>query len=114
MTLQDFIRQLKTSPEAVEFDTTMAVIEANYDFTPTAFNNGDCVNDAGQNNGSCKILAFGQLNGLSVDETLACFGKFYRDDVLGNPAGDDHQNIRNFIQSGWEQVSFKGAALSPR
>lgn len=111
MSLQDFIRQLKTAPETVEFDTTMAVIEANYDFSPTAFTNGDTTNEAGQNNGSCKILAFGQLNGLSVDETLACFGKFYRDDVLGNPEGTDHQNIRNFIKNGWDGVHFNGQAL---
>jgi nitroreductase len=114
MSLQDFITQLKTAPDSVEFDNTMAIIDANYDFTPTAFTNGDTVNEAGQNNGSCKILAFGQLNGLSVDETLACFGKFYRDDVLGNPDGEDHQNIRNFIKSGWEGVSFSGQALSAK
>jgi nitroreductase len=114
MSLQDFISQLKTSPETIEFDTTIAVIEANYDFTPTAFTNGSTNNDAGQNNGSCKILAFGQLNGLSVDETLACFGKFYRDDVLGNPEGDDHQNIRNFINNGWDGVNFSGQALTAK
>lgn len=114
MSLQDFIEQLKATPDAVEFDTTMAVIEANYDFSPTAFTNGDTTNEAGQNNGSCKILAFGQLNGLSVDETLACFGKFYREDVLGNPSGDDHQNIRNFIKNGWDGVNFSGQALTAK
>jgi hypothetical protein len=114
MSLQDFIKQLNATPDTVEFDTTMAVIEANYTFTPTAFTNGDTTNEAGQNNGSCKILAFGQLNGLSVDETLACFGKFYREDVLGNPDGDDHQNIRNFIKNGWDGVNFSSQALAAK
>lgn len=114
MELQAFLTQLKTSPETIEFDHTMAVIKAHYSFSPTAFKNGDCQNEAGQNNGSCKILAFGQLNGLSVDETLACFGKFYRDDVLGNPDGDDHQNIRNFIKTGWDGVSFDAQPLNAK
>ncbi len=111
MELQAFLEQVKTRPETIEFDDTMAVIDANYLFTPTAFSNGDCQNEAGQNNGSCKILAFGQLNNLSVEETLACFGKFYREDVLGDPDGDGHQNIRNFIRSGWEGVNFASQAL---
>lgn len=113
MELQAFLEQVKTRPDTIEFADTMAVIDANYTFTPTAFSNGDIQNEAGQNNGSCKILAFGQLHGLSVDETLACFGKFYREDVLGDPDGDGHQNIRNFMQKGWDKVSFEGKALTP-
>ncbi|MCX4188349.1 HopJ type III effector protein [Methylophaga sp. OBS4] len=112
MELQAFLTQLNNEPEKVEFDDTMAVIETNYAFTPTAFRNGECQNAAGQNNGSCKILAFGMVNQLSPEQTLACFGRFYRDDVLGNPNGDDHQNIRNFINSGWGGVKFESPALS--
>ncbi|MEC9313774.1 MAG: HopJ type III effector protein [Pseudomonadota bacterium] len=114
MQLQAFLDRLKDEPESIQFEDSMTVIESNYNFTPTTFRNGETLNEAGQNNGSCKILAFGQLNGLSVDETLACFGKFYREDVLGNPEGEDHQNIRNFMQSGWDGVSFHGAALMPK
>ncbi len=114
MQLQAFLDRLKDEPESIQFEDSMTVIESNYNFTPTTFRNGETLNEAGQNNGSCKILAFGQLNGLSVDETLACFGKFYREDVLGNPEGVDHQNIRNFMQSGWDGVSFHGAALMPK
>jgi hypothetical protein len=114
MQLQAFLDRLNNEPESIQFDDSMAVIEANYHFTPTPFRNGETLNEAGQNNGSCKILAFGQLNGLSVDQTLACFGQFYREDVLGNPNGDDHQNIRNFMQTGWDEVSFHGSALMPK
>lgn len=114
MQLQAFLDRLRDEPESIQFEDSMTVIESNYNFTPTTFRNGEILNEAGQNNGSCKILAFGQLNGLSVDETLACFGKFYREDVLGNPEGEDHQNIRNFMQSGWDGVSFHGAALMPK
>jgi hypothetical protein len=114
MQLQAFLTALEQHPDSIEFDTTMAAIDANYDFTPTAFDNGDCHNEAGQNNGSSKILAFSHLNGLSQAQTLACFGRFYREDVLGNPDGDSHQNIRNFMKHGWDGVSFKGQPLEPR
>ncbi len=46
---------------------------------------------AGQNNGSCKIFAFGLAQDLSPEQTLACFGQFYRNDVLGFPENTDHQ-----------------------
>ena len=88
--------------------------EAAYDYTPTAFKNGDVRNEAGQNAGSCKLLSFARLHGLSETETLACFGKFYREDVLKNPNGTDHQNIRNFMRTGWGGVVFEGRALQNR
>lgn len=114
MTLNEFLTQLSQHPEQVEFSDTMAVIEENYSFTPSSFVNGDTVNEANQNNGSCKIFAFGLLNELSPEHTLACFGTYYRDDVLKNPDGDDHQNIRNFMISGWEGVKFDGTALTSK
>lgn len=109
-----FLAQLTQSPEQIEFSDTMAVIDANYDFTPTAFTNGNTLNEANQNNGSCKIFAFGLLNDLSAEQVLACFGIYYRDDVLQHPKGDDHQNIRNFIISGWKGIKFDGEALSSK
>jgi len=103
--------QLETSPEKIHFKEVIAFIDEHYDFTPTKFINGNTVNEAGQNNGSCKIFSFAQLNDLSKEETLNLFGEFYREDVLKNPDGADHQNIRNFMESGWEGVSFEGKAL---
>ena len=50
-----------------------------------------------------------------VADTLELFGRFYRDDVLGKPDGDDHGNIRNFMKSGWDGVSFPdGLALKAK
>ena len=111
MALRTFIEKLNTQPELVEFTETMAVIDNNYDFTPTEFSNGKVVNQADQNNGSCKIFAFAELNKLSVEKTLACFGQYYREDVLQNPTNDDHQNIRNFMVTGWSGVQFSSVAL---
>ena len=114
MSLNDFLQKLAATPEAVAFADTIAVIDENYDFQETAFSNGGTENQAGQNNGSCKIFAFGKFNGLSEQQTLHCFGDYYRVDVLENPEGDDHQNIRNFIKHGWQGVNFAGDALAPK
>lgn len=114
MALRTFIEKLNTQSELVEFTETMAVIDNNYDFTPAEFSNGKTVNQAGQNNGSCKIFAFAQLHKLSVEQTLACFGQYYREDVLQNPTNDDHQNIRNFMVTGWDGIQFKAQALQAK
>ncbi|WP_086982183.1 HopJ type III effector protein [Vibrio aphrogenes] len=113
MELNEFLHQIRTEPLSVEFEQTIAVIDANYTFTPTAFKNGELDNEAGQNNGSCKILAFARQHDLTQAQTLACFGHYYRQDVLAHPENTDHQNIRNFIIHGWDGVVFEGIALSP-
>ncbi len=105
------LSQLKSNPENIQFNDVLSFIEENYDFSPTLFKNGNTINEANQNNGSCKVFSFAKLNNLSKEETLFLFGDFYRNDVLKNPEGIDHQNIRNFIQFGWDEISFEGEAL---
>ena len=46
------------------------------------------------------------------EPTLACFGAFYTEDVLKNPDGTDHQNIRNFMKTGWDGIAFYGEPLT--
>ncbi|HSG11443.1 MAG TPA: HopJ type III effector protein [Gammaproteobacteria bacterium] len=111
MTLDTFLSHLRKTPHAIGFDDTMALIDSLYDFTPTAFRNGEQDNAAGENNGSCKIFAFAQLNGLTEMETLTCFGRYYREDVLGDPDGHSHANIRNFMRHGWAGIDFEGTPL---
>jgi len=108
------LEQLEQSPEAIEFNDVIAYIDSNYDFTPTEFRNGNTVNEAGQNNGSCKVFSFAKVNNLSKENTLNLFGAFYREDVLKNPEGTDHQNIRNFIKFGWDGIAFEGEALKKK
>ncbi len=87
----------------------MAIINQHYQYTPTTFSNGlgdnIVINKAGTNEGSCKIFAFAQLHQLNPAQTLNLFGNFYQD-VLNDPEGDSHQNIRNFMQSAWEGIKF--------
>ncbi|WP_413111790.1 HopJ type III effector protein [Thaumasiovibrio sp. DFM-14] len=115
--METLISKLRQSPDSISFDEVMHIIQQHYVYTPTAFSNGKgnniIVNVAGTNEGSCRIFAFAKLNNLTESETLACFGHHYRDDVLRNPEGSDHSNIRTFMRFGWAGISFAGNALSP-
>jgi len=113
--LEELLQEIRNSSAEVNFDDVIATINKNYQYTPTSFRNGlsekSVFNDAGKNEGSCRIFYFARLNDLTESETLNCFGKFYREDVLGNPDGDDHMNIRNFMNDGWAGILFEGEAL---
>jgi hypothetical protein len=114
--INDFIARVKAG-QAVDFQETMAVIAEAYDYQPTEFSNGvqqPLINEAGRNEGSCKIFAFARLHGLNQIQTLALFGNYYRKDVLENPGGKDHQNIRIFMRDGWDGIVLKGDALTTK
>lgn len=110
--------QLESAPETVQFDQVQQIIAAHYDYTPCAFDNGagdDCVhNAAGTNEGSCRLFAFARAQGFDAQQTLLCFGHFYRDHVLGKPEGNDHANIRTFMRHGWDGIHFHGEPLRPK
>ncbi len=109
--MTNFLKYIKGNPETVTFSEVIAFIDANFDFKPSSFINGSTKNEAGQNNGSCKVFGFAKFNKLTKEETLSCFGDYYRKDVLQNPQGEDHQNIRNFMENGWEGVKFDSEPL---
>ncbi|GGB14097.1 HopJ type III effector protein [Agarivorans gilvus] len=111
--IASFIEVLTNDPQQVRFEDSIALIDANYDFSPCAFSNGSQQNAAGENNGSCKVFAFAQLNQLDKQQTLHIFGQYYQD-VLAKPYAEDHQNIRQFIQNGWDGIQFSQAALSEK
>ena len=117
MSLSAFLQQV-TNNESVSFDQTMTIITENYNYQASEFSNGlaenQLINAAGTNEGSCKIFSFAQINQLNQQQTLNLFGDYYKKDVLDDPSGDGHQNIRNFMQYGWEGISFKQAALSAK
>ncbi len=110
--IEGFLSLAAEQPESITFDQCIEIIDQHYDFTPTAFKNGNQHNAAGQNEGSCKILAFAQLHNLTQQQTLHCFGDYYRKDVISTPEGDSHQNIRQFMQHGWERVEFDSVPLT--
>lgn len=118
MTVDQLLHAIKTSPDTLDFNEVIATINQHYSYTPTLFTNGigehKIVNEAGKNEGSCRLFAFAKLHHLSKEQTLACFGKIYRDEVLKNPLGSDHQNIRKFMEYGWMGIAFDGVALKEK
>lgn len=107
---------IKQTPNKIDFNDIITAICHYYHYQPTRFTNGNVdnmiINQAGTNEGSCKIFAFAQLHQLSKDETLACFGAFYRHDVLEHPQENNHQNIRQFMLSGWNGITFDRSPLT--
>ena len=106
------VESLENGP--VDFAIVMKVIDENYNFTPVAFRNGNTNNAENTNNGSCKVFSFAKLHNLSAQATLNTFGDYYMVDVLQHPENDDHQNIRNFMEFGWDGIQFTGEALTER
>ena len=95
------------------FDDVLSFINERYTFSPTAFNNGSLFNAAGENNGSCRVFAFAKLHNISALDTLTLFAEHYKS-VAANPAGADHQNIRQFKKNGWAGLMFKGQPLKAK
>jgi len=118
MSVELFIKKLTDRPGEIAFSDTMALIENYFDYIPSRFTNGEgdnqAVNEAGTNEGSCKIFALGQLLQLTEEQTLNCFGDYYRVDVLQHPDGSDHANIRNFMLHGWDGIAFDNVALQAK
>lgn len=111
LNIQTLLEQLNSSPNTISFNDVISVIENNYDFTDTAFTNGQQHNEKGQNSGSCKVFCFAQIHGLNKNKTLTLFGQYYQD-VLNTPTASDHQNIRQFMQHGFAGLSFFGNTLT--
>ena len=111
--LTTFLSRMR-SEENIDISETIDLIESMYDYTPVPFSVGDVENEAGTNEGSAKILSFAKMSGLDEPMTLKCFGAAYRD-VLADPSGDAHANIRGLMKFGLDKVSFpQGYALKPR
>ncbi len=108
---QQLLTQLQTGE--VKFADVLAFIEARYNHTPTAFQNGQQHNAANENQGSAKVFSFAKIEGLNAEDTLSLFAEHYAS-VLATPEATDHQNIRQFIQNGWDGIKFEGDALTAR
>ncbi|CAM3716301.1 HopJ type III effector protein [Flavobacterium gelidilacus] len=112
MTVLELIDKVKQA-EVLIFSDVLETIDGSYNFIPTKFINGNVINEANTNNGSCKVFSFAKMLNLSSTETLFLFGEHYQK-VLATPKEDDHQNIRNFMQFGWEAISFEENALDKK
>jgi hypothetical protein len=109
-----FNANLEMDGDTVMFEEVMELIDVHYTDQLLEFRNGDMNNAADENAGSAKVLSYAALSQLDKDTTLKLWGQHYRD-VLKDPDGDSHQNIRNFMKTGWEGVPFEnGIALTSK
>ena len=70
---QALLAQLKD--DSAKFADVLAFIEARYQHTPTAFQNGAQFNAATENQGSAKVFSFAKLEGLNQQDTLKLFAE---------------------------------------
>ena len=108
---QDLLAQLQAGE--IKFADVIAYIDARYNHTATAFQNGQQANAATENQGSAKVFSFAQLNSLDQAQTLSLFAEHYAA-VLATPEATDHQNIRQFMQNGWDGIQFASQALTAK
>lgn len=95
------------------FSEIIAYIDANYTHEPTAFVNGELRNESDQNQGSAKVLFYAKMKQFSKEDTLKLFAEHY-EAVLVDANGTSHQNIRNFIKSGFDGLVFEGIVLTEK
>lgn len=107
-----FNANVEMSADDLTLEEVIDMIDTHYESGLIEFKNGDIVNKQGENEGSAKLLSYAALSELDKDTTLKLWGQHYRD-VLKDPNGDSHQNIRNFMKYGWDGVPFEnGIALT--
>lgn len=107
-----FNANVEMNADELKFEDVIELIDTHYEYGLIEFKNGDIVNKQGENEGSAKLLSYAALSGMDKETTLKLWGQYYRE-VLKDPSGTSHQNIRNFMKYGWEGVPFEnGIALT--
>jgi hypothetical protein len=109
VTQEEYLETLR-SGAIMKFEDLIALIDDDYNHSPASFTNGEFKNSADENQSSAKLFCFAAVNQLSALETLHCFGQHYQE-VLNDPKGDSHANIRNFMTYGWEGLKFESPVL---
>ncbi len=99
-----------TQLQKLSFNEVITYIDEKYNYTPSAFKNGMLFNQEDQNQGSAKLFFFAKLNDVSKEDTLKLFAEHY-ESVIMDEKGTSHQNIRNFMEYGWEGVLFEKEVL---
>jgi len=101
-----FNANLEMGGDDITFEEVTKLLDEHYESALCEFQNGGLTNKPGENQGSANVLSYAALSNLDDESTLKLWGQYYRD-VKNTPSGTDHQNIRNFIKSGWNGVKFE-------
>ena len=97
----------------IVFQDVLSYIEEYYTYTPSAFSNGDLRNSAEENQGSARVFYLAHLHSLNEEQTLKLFAEHW-DNVLDTPEASNHQNIRQFMKTGWSGIKFNDCVLRPK
>jgi hypothetical protein len=109
-----FNANVEMDADNLKFEDVIDMIDKHYEYGLIEFKNGDIVNKQGENEGSAKVLSYAALSNMDKDTTLKLWGQYYRE-VLKDPNGSSHANIRNFMKYGWDGVPFEnGIALTKK
>jgi len=109
-----FNANLEMGGDDLKFAEFVELVNEQYETGLLEFKNGDVVNKPGENEGSAQVLSYAALANFDKEMTLKLWGEYYRQ-VVASPDGTDHQNIRNFMKTGWEGVPFEnGIALTKK
>lgn len=112
MTEEAYLEELRTGAQ-MKFEDLMTLVDENYNYIPASFTNGDFENRVTENQGSAKLFCFAAIHQLTQLEALHCFGQYYQE-VLNDPKGNEHTNIRNFITYGWAGLKFDSPVLTSK
>lgn len=87
---------------------TIKALKYFYKIPNSGFSIGNCVNGPNENTGSLLIFMYARAGKqvLSNDQIKELFAEAW-DEVVEDPEGSSHQNIRNFIQYGIAGVVFE-------
>lgn len=95
-------------------EDVLETINSHYETQLLEYRVGNIVNKQGENEATGLILSYAALSNMNQETTLKLWGQYYRD-VLKNPTGTDHANIREFMKTGWKGVPFEnGIALTKK
>lgn len=98
-------RELAREWKNTDFGNTIQAIDSILETEPVDFVNGEVPNTSGENLWSLKVLAFGKMMWFHTQEVLSMFWEYYRE-VIDNPDGNSHQNIRALQKTGIECVDI--------
>ena len=72
-----FNANLEMSGDEIMFEEVIEVIDTYYEYGLIEFKNGDILNQAGENEGSAKVLSYAALSDLDKETTLKVSCTFY-------------------------------------
>ena len=104
---------MSSALQYLRLSAILAVIRMFYLIEPQEFEVGSYHNALGDNLDTLAIIGYAEVHHLTDSETLAMFCEAYTE-VLNSPDGDNHPNIRAFMDVGHKGFRLKFFPLQLR